>query len=216
MTATICGSYWTAERCDRLSAYVAAKMSCTQIAEAFGDTTRNAVISRMGRMGLISQYPNPRGGFHRRFHRTPAERKAQGNKAGGIVEAIKAKQRTRSEVRAGNQKRPFGADASLAHRVKAKASGQVSDIEPRQIDLSLAGFNAAIPAGQRVTLFQLTDQTCRFPLWADDSADRFYCGAAEADMSEGRPYCPDHSAVAGAGHSRDRTTGFQTSVHKFR
>jgi hypothetical protein len=40
---------------------------------------------------------------------------------------------------------------------------------------------------------QLSGETCRWPLWDDDSHPRMYCGAQK--MEDG-PYCAAHHAVA--------------------
>lgn len=45
----------------------------------------------------------------------------------------------------------------------------------------------------------LSNRSCRWPLWMDDDDERFYCGAPEADMSDGRSYCRWHEAFAKQG-----------------
>ena len=53
-------------------------------------------------------------------------------------------------------------------------------------------------ASHQCLIYDLTNSSCRFPLWqhgAPLNAERLYCGAPEADMSVGRPYCNYHSRV---------------------
>jgi GcrA cell cycle regulator len=46
------------------------------------------------------------------------------------------------------------------------------------------------PAAGRLTLLELNSQSCR---WPSGRAGRFFfCGAAEADLQRGIPYCPRH------------------------
>jgi hypothetical protein len=52
------------------------------------------------------------------------------------------------------------------------------------------------PNSKPVDLMGLTNATCRWPLWSDESPERLYCGAPEADMGNGVPYCPYHTAAA--------------------
>jgi GcrA cell cycle regulator len=52
------------------------------------------------------------------------------------------------------------------------------------------------PIEQRVTLMQLTSHTCRWPLWAMDEAERFFCGA---EPIPGLPYCNAHFKRARGG-----------------
>lgn len=49
-----------------------------------------------------------------------------------------------------------------------------------------------------VSLSELTNETCRFPMWTGDTptSDKFYCGAPEADLASGCPYCLHHARIA--------------------
>jgi GcrA cell cycle regulator len=50
-----------------------------------------------------------------------------------------------------------------------------------------------IPIGQRRTLLELTEDTCRWPIGDPGSAEFFFCGGHTA---MGLPYCTYHSRVA--------------------
>jgi len=50
-----------------------------------------------------------------------------------------------------------------------------------------------IPIGQRRTILELTEQTCRWPIGDPGSSDFFFCGGKTID---GLPYCAYHSRVA--------------------
>lgn len=54
----------------------------------------------------------------------------------------------------------------------------------------------AIPVEQRLTIFDLTNKTCRWPVGDPGTPDFFFCGDPSADCDRGRPYCPAHAAVA--------------------
>jgi GcrA cell cycle regulator len=45
-------------------------------------------------------------------------------------------------------------------------------------------------AAGRATLLELTNESCRWP--AERAGKIFFCGAAEADLQRGIPYCPRH------------------------
>jgi hypothetical protein len=49
----------------------------------------------------------------------------------------------------------------------------------------------------RCTIDDLTNETCRFPLWTTNTqhADRRYCGIPQARLDESIPYCRHHSRV---------------------
>jgi GcrA cell cycle regulator len=50
-----------------------------------------------------------------------------------------------------------------------------------------------IPIGQRRSLLELTEQTCRWPIGDPGSAEFFFCGG---NTASGLPYCAYHSRVA--------------------
>ena len=50
-----------------------------------------------------------------------------------------------------------------------------------------------IPIGQRRTILELTEDTCRWPIGDPGSADFFFCGGQSLT---GLPYCAYHSRVA--------------------
>ena len=50
-----------------------------------------------------------------------------------------------------------------------------------------------IPLGQRRTLLELNEATCRWPIGDPGTADFFFCGGKSAS---GLPYCAYHSRVA--------------------
>ncbi|HML07476.1 MAG TPA: GcrA family cell cycle regulator [Xanthobacteraceae bacterium] len=61
-----------------------------------------------------------------------------------------------------------------------------------------------IPIGQRRTLLELTEQTCRWPIGDPGSGEFFFCGGKTV---EGLPYCAYHTRIAhqpAADRRRDR------------
>ena len=50
-----------------------------------------------------------------------------------------------------------------------------------------------IPMGQRCSILQLSESTCRWPIGDPSSADFFFCGGKS---NEGLPYCSYHSRIA--------------------
>lgn len=71
------------------------------------------------------------------------------------------------------------------------------DVEPEPID-------NIIPIGQRRTLLELNENTCRWPIGDPGGADFFFCGGPPIG---GLPYCAYHSRIAyqpAADRRRDR------------
>lgn len=64
------------------------------------------------------------------------------------------------------------------------------------------------PNSRPVDLMGLTNSTCRWPI--TDEPPHMFCGALEADMANGVPYCPMHSAAAvGRAYTRQERFEFR-------
>jgi GcrA cell cycle regulator len=70
-------------------------------------------------------------------------------------------------------------NTALAYELEAEA-------EPEMID-------NVIPIGQRRTILELTEETCRWPIGDPGSTEFFFCGG---NTVTGLPYCSHHSRVA--------------------
>ena len=64
------------------------------------------------------------------------------------------------------------------------------DIEP---EVTPELVENIIPIGQRRTILELTEQTCRWPIGDPGSTEFFFCGG---NTIAGLPYCAYHSRVA--------------------
>ena len=75
------------------------------------------------------------------------------------------------------------------------------EVEPEQSD-------NIIPLGQRRSLLELTEETCRWPIGDPGTAEFFFCGGHSLG---GLPYCAYHSRVAyqPANARRDRRPQFR-------
>jgi GcrA cell cycle regulator len=87
-------------------------------------------------------------------------------------------------------------DATVAAENKSSAKATDSDADRMQAPVRRRRRQARLPqtppkpTTQHKTLFELTNETCR---WPHGSAGRFFfCGAPEADLLRGRPYCDRH------------------------
>jgi GcrA cell cycle regulator len=72
-------------------------------------------------------------------------------------------------------------NTALAHAYEYEV-----EAEPELVD-------NVIPMGQRRTLLELSEETCRWPIGDPGSAEFFFCGGASVT---GLPYCAYHSRVA--------------------
>lgn len=94
-------------------------------------------------------------------------------------------------------------DVPKKHPMRKLAPSRIVDKAPMVARVPVASVfppivepaAVAIPTTGRVTIDDLTDSTCRWPI-AHDGDTHLFCGSAGAGLSEGRPYCAEHSLLA--------------------
>jgi GcrA cell cycle regulator len=153
-------STWTDARCETLRTLWTDGLSCSQIAAELGGMTRNAVIGKVHRMGLPRRNAQPR-----------KPRRPSGGLSVRTSEGAIARELRRRLVSRGNGGFDF-----------------LADREP-QSEATVINDDHAIPQEQRKSLFDLTDETCRWPVGDVGTPEFFFCGAT---TQSDRPYCSAH------------------------
>jgi GcrA cell cycle regulator len=109
-------------------------------------------------------------------------------------------------VRHGDQE----AAASATYRAAAPKRRRRSPVRADRLDQQIPAANrqpqATPPVKRRgKSLLELTNHSCRWPHGRPGTKTFFFCGADEADLERGMPYCPLHTQrayVAGAGSAK--------------
>jgi GcrA cell cycle regulator len=155
---------WTDERVEQLRQAWTEGKSASQIATLLGHgLTRNAVIGKVHRLGLACRAKSPAAQPAR-----PSQTQYEGRSHAPRV----APQPAARIVR--------GATA-LAVQPEALAAA-----EPQKME------SVVLPMSVRVTIVELKEAMCRWPLGDPTSPEFRYCGS----QSHTGPYCPYHSGVA--------------------
>ncbi|MFN3855391.1 MAG: GcrA family cell cycle regulator [Phreatobacter sp.] len=155
---------WTDERVEILKKLWNDGLSASQIASELGSVTRNAVIGKVHRLGL----------------------------SGRAKPTSTATPRTRKAPRTAPSAPP---------RPSMPASRSNLAFKPRPAPVALPQVEAAplpetdnvVPMGERCTIMELKDYSCRWPIGDPGKEDFRYCGARSAT---GVPYCTYHSRIA--------------------
>jgi len=171
---------WTDERVELLKKLWMEGFSASQIAAELGDgVTRNAVIGKVHRLKLS-----------------------------GRAKPASAAPRARTAPRSGAPRRvssgSMGARSSLSASVmKHRNMGSAPMIGATALkiseDLEVEAYVAPqvqelfIPVEQRLTLLQLSEQTCKWPIGDPLTPEFYFCGQHSED---GKPYCDFHSRRA--------------------
>jgi GcrA cell cycle regulator len=182
---------WTDERVETLKRMWGEGQSASQIAKELGGVTRNAVIGKVHRLGLS----NRAGGKEEDEEQAPAAAPAP------RVEAA-----PRSDARPASDPQPRPAAAApaapasnvtpLPIRKAIIPAGQPLPPQPSLNEISpeaLASVREVEKRAKRLTLMELTERTCKWPIGDPATDDFWFCGLPSIP---GKPYCEAHVGVA--------------------
>ena len=156
---------WTDERVEQLKQHWTEGKSASQIAALLGHgLTRNAVIGKVHRLGLAGRAKSPRLASPRP---RPAASQPSAHRA-AAPRMASAPRITR------------GATAL------AIAPDALADAEPEAFE------SVVVPLSLRVTIVELKEAMCRWPLGDPATAEFRYCGSPAASG----PYCAYHGSLA--------------------
>ncbi len=191
---------WTDERVETLKAMWADGKSASQIAKELGGVTRNAVIGKVHRLGLSNRGPNGERGeeFEPTAAADPAPLPPETDPlpeppAAADAAALRPKEGVLTPMR---PKPGPGAGQPLPPQPAG------SEISPE----ALANLAEVAKKSRRLSLMQLTERTCKWPIGDPATEDFWFCGLP---CVAGKPYCETHVAVAFQPMSarRDRRAG---------
>ena len=196
---------WTDERVETLKKMWAEGQSASQIAKELGGVTRNAVIGKVHRLGLSN-----RGGGgaaeDEAVAEAPAPKPVEAPKPmpEPVAATAQPAPKPAPEPRpAPAVERPAPAAAAPASNVTPlplrKAivpAGQPLPPQPSLNEISpetLASAREVEKRARRLTLMELTERTCKWPIGDPATDDFWFCGLPS---HPGKPYCEAHVGVA--------------------
>lgn len=172
---------WTDERVELLKKMWGEGQSASQIAKELGGVTRNAVIGKVHRLGLSNRATTS----------TKTDAKAK------PVPKVEAKPKP-----APKPAEPVAKSADLPvpkpmpPRKHIIPAGQPLPPQPSANEISpeaLAKVSAIEKKAKRLTLMELTERTCKWPVGDPATDDFWFCGLP---VQQGKPYCEAHVGVA--------------------
>ena len=176
---------WTDERVELLKKMWSEGQSASQIAKELGGVTRNAVIGKVHRLGLSNRTAG-----------TPAPAAKPEAKAKPAPRAeVKAKPAPKTEAA-----RPATPESDAKPAVPARRqiipAGQPLPPQPSANEISpeaLAKVNEVEKKAKKISLMELTERTCKWPVGDPATEDFWFCGLP---VQAGKPYCEAHVGVA--------------------
>jgi GcrA cell cycle regulator len=186
---------WTDDRVELLKKMWGEGQSASQIAKELGGVTRNAVIGKVHRLGLSNRNQGTTAKPVSKDKAAPAAKPAEATtpdtppKATPAPEpAIAAAPEPSTEP-----ERPV----NVTHIRKAIVpAGQPLPPQPSANEISpeaLAKVSEVEKSAKRLTLMELTERTCKWPIGDPATPDFWFCGLP---AQQGKPYCDAHVSVA--------------------
>ena len=177
---------WTDERVETLKKMWAEGQSASQIAKELGGVTRNAVIGKVHRLGLSNRVGNG---------------KAEEDEADPVVATaapLRADPPIRSAAERSAEPRPVtdrpappAGGATITPLPTRKAiipAGQPLPPQPSANEISpeaLASVREVEKRARRLSLMELTERTCKWPIGDPATDDFWFCGLP---TQAGKPY----------------------------
>ncbi len=174
---------WNDERVELLKKMWSEGQSASQIAKELGNVTRNAVIGKVHRLGLSNRVGAPPA--------KPAE-KVEAKPVPKPVEPPAPEPRVERPV----APPPAQPPAVAQQRPRIVPAGQPLPPQPSANEISpeaLASVREIEKKARRITLMELTERTCKWPIGDPATDDFWFCGLA---VQPGKPYCEAHVGVA--------------------
>jgi GcrA cell cycle regulator len=204
---------WTDERVEMLKAMWTEGKSASQIAKELGGVTRNAVIGKVHRLGLSNRVggeepanlapDNPSSTVMASDPVDTAGSPAPQSRTDARTQHVEPMMPTQNtsaavEVTAAAEaaSRPQAASPQPPATRPRVANGQPLPPQPAGAEMSeetLAHLAEAAKKAKRLSLMQLTERTCKWPVGDPATDDFWFCGLPS---TPGKPYCETHVNVA--------------------
>jgi GcrA cell cycle regulator len=175
---------WTDERVDKLKELWAEGMSASQIAKVMGGVTRNAVIGKVHRLGL-SNRAGPGG--------EEAARPAEPVVVAKPAPAPAAEPVPEPALAPADEALPAPAARRTAPVIRDATQPRAPGAPTPEEEAARATLAEIEKFARRISLLELTERTCKWPIGDPTEEDFAFCGLA---CVPGKPYCQYHVAVA--------------------
>ena len=179
---------WTDERVEILKKMWGEGQSASQIAKELGGVTRNAVIGKVHRLGLSN----------RATSNSSAKSEAKPKAAPKAAPKAEAKAAAPKGAPAPKAAEPAAEKPSNVTPLRRQIipAGQPLPPQPSANEISpeaLARVSEIEKKAKKLTLLELTERTCKWPVGDPATPDFWFCGLP---TQTGKPYCEAHVGVA--------------------
>ena len=184
---------WTEDRVELLKKMWTEGQSASQIAKELGGVTRNAVIGKVHRLGLS----NRTGGAGSAAAKAEPKAKAAPKAPPKAAPATPTPAPVAADDDDDDEPRTMSAaPKGVPSRKAIVPAGQPLPPQPSANEISpeaLARVNEVEKKAKKLTLMELTERTCKWPV-GDPATEHFWF--CRLPVQAGKPYCEAHVGVA--------------------
>src|SRR6056297_2727318 len=180
---------WNDERVELLKRLWNEGQSASQIAKELGGVTRNAVIGKVHRLGLSNRTGSGAPAANELKAKPAAKPSPQKPSAAKPKPAAKPEAQPEPEE-------PAISPAPVSRIKPIIPAGQPLPPQPSTNEIdpeALAKVSEIEKKAKRLTLMELTERTCKWPVGDPATDDFWFCGLP---VQAGKPYCEAHVGVA--------------------
>ena len=185
---------WTDERVETLKRMWGEGQSASQIAKELGGVTRNAVIGKVHRLGLSNRTTGAAAAPAAKS--AAKEKPAPAAKTKPKAKPAKAAEPAPAEKPAKEEPATQSAAPVSPARKAIIPAGQPLPPQPSANEISpeaLASVREVEKKAKKLSLMELTERTCKWPIGDPATEDFWFCGL---NVQQGKPYCEAHVGVA--------------------
>ena len=178
---------WTDDRVEILKKLWVEGQSASQIAKELGGVTRNAVIGKVHRLGLSNRATSSSSSKSDAKSKTSVKSMSDTKRVSNKTSASKV-------TSANSPSEPRSNVTSLRRQIIP--AGQPLPPQPSANEISpeaLARVSEIEKNAKRISLLELTERTCKWPVGDPATEEFWFCGLPS---QAGKPYCEAHVGVA--------------------
>jgi GcrA cell cycle regulator len=190
---------WTDDRVEILKKMWGEGQSASQIAKELGGVTRNAVIGKVHRLGLSNRAGAAPAAADNAKPAKPAPKKEEKSTSTPKKPATPEQPAPPPQHAAGDapsatpDMRPSNISPLRRAIIPAgqplPPQRSANEISPE----ALAKVNEVEKTARKISLMELTERTCKWPIGDPATSDFYFCGLP---VQPGKPYCEAHVGVA--------------------
>ena len=188
---------WTDERVEVLKKMWGEGQSASQIAKELGGVTRNAVIGKVHRLGLSNRATASSAAASKTGKATEAKAASEPKTKAAAPKRAPAKPEAVAEPANSPDPAPAPRPANIMPlRKPIVPAGQPLPPQPSANEISpeaLAKVSEIEKKSKKISLMELTERTCKWPVGDPATPDFWFCGLP---VKTGKPYCEAHVGVA--------------------